>query len=144
MLSDKDQIVNKSRWTSKIGNFLPNLFILACITLISIISYNLGQINSLKKTPLQLTEANIFSQTINTNTNLKPGIQTKSATRIGEPSRSSVPTPRDPRVVISKNSDKYHYSWCTSGKRIKEENKIWFENETAAQAAGFILAGNCQ
>lgn len=141
MLSDKDQIVNKGRWVSKIGDFMPNLFILACIILISIISYNLGQINSLKKTPIQLIDANIFNQTT-----VKPisGSVPKSATRVGESVKQVVPTPRDPRVVTSKNSDKYHYSWCASGKKIKEENKVWFENETAAQAAGYTLAGNCQ
>ena len=51
----------------------------------------------------------------------------------------------DFRVVVSKKSKsmKYHFMWCSGAKRINEENKLWFENETTAQAAGYSLAGNC-
>ncbi|MBP6886343.1 MAG: hypothetical protein KBC02_03850 [Candidatus Pacebacteria bacterium] len=51
----------------------------------------------------------------------------------------------DRRVVTSKNSSskKYHYSWCASGKRIKDTNRIWFPSEKDALQAGYTLAGNC-
>lgn len=54
--------------------------------------------------------------------------------------------PLDTRVVVSKSSTskKYHYTWCSGANRIKEANKVWFETATAAQAAGYTLAGNCQ
>lgn len=51
----------------------------------------------------------------------------------------------DLRVVASKTSSskKYHYSWCSSGKRIKPANQLWFPSAAAAQAAGYSLAGTC-
>lgn len=65
------------------------------------------------------------------------------------PGGGATPTtqaPRDSRVVASKSSSskKYHYSWCSGASRIKEENKLWFDNELAAQSAGYSLADNCR
>lgn len=45
--------------------------------------------------------------------------------------------------VGSKNSDKYHLPWCSGAKRIKEENKVWFESQAAAEQAGYSPASNC-
>lgn len=55
------------------------------------------------------------------------------------------PKPLDMRVVVSKASDskKYHYSWCSSWKKIKPENQVWFNSDKEAEAAGYTLAGNC-
>lgn len=47
-------------------------------------------------------------------------------------------------VVTSKNSNKYHFLWCPGAKQIAEKNKIIFTSEKEAQAAGYILAGNCR
>jgi len=52
----------------------------------------------------------------------------------------------DLRVVVSKSASSklYHFTWCSGAKRIKEENKVWFNTEAEAVAAGYSLAGNCQ
>jgi len=51
----------------------------------------------------------------------------------------------DPRVVASKSSKtkKYHHPWCAGASQIKEANRLWFPTATAAQQAGYTLAGNC-
>lgn len=100
-----------------------------CVALMSFISFNLGKLNALKKTPVTITgeKADVYSasnQTGGIKTNQKPALI-------------------DKRVVASKNSDKYHFTWCSGAKRIKEENKIWFANEATAQAAGYTKAVNC-
>jgi hypothetical protein len=135
-----------SGFLSRIKPYLHDFFVLICLVLVGFIGYNLGRTNALQKTPIQLGQANIFGQT--------SGQETKSVTsRTGSTTKTSAPkatpkpqAPRDPRVVVSKSSTskKYHYSWCTSGSKIKEENKIWFDTEQAAQASGYTLAGNCQ
>ncbi|MDX1607995.1 MAG: hypothetical protein R3251_02200 [Candidatus Spechtbacterales bacterium] len=51
---------------------------------------------------------------------------------------------REGGVVVSINSDKYHYPDCPGADRIKEENKIYFASAAEAIEAGFILAGNCK
>ena len=46
-------------------------------------------------------------------------------------------------VVGSRQGTKYHLPWCSGAQRIKEENKIWFESQAAAEAAGYTPAANC-
>ena len=117
---------------SKIGIWVKvrqkDIFLVFCMVLISVISFNLGRINSLEKTSISITggEANVYS-----------------ASGQKEAGTDKKPVKIDKRVVASKNSDKYHFTWCSRAKRIKEENKIWFENEAVAQAAGYVKAGNC-
>lgn len=48
------------------------------------------------------------------------------------------------QFVGSVNSDKYHYPWCSGAKRIKNENKIWFDTKEEAEAQGYAPAGNCK
>jgi methylphosphotriester-DNA--protein-cysteine methyltransferase len=45
--------------------------------------------------------------------------------------------------VASKNGTKYHYPWCSGAKRIKDENKVWFDTVEQARAAGYTPAANC-
>jgi hypothetical protein len=46
-------------------------------------------------------------------------------------------------VFASKNGTKFYYDNCSGGKSIKTENRIWFEKEEEARAAGYTLATNC-
>ena len=48
------------------------------------------------------------------------------------------------KYVASKNSNKYHAPWCSGAQRIKEENKIWFNNKEEAEAFGYTPASNCK
>ena len=118
-----------------------SLFFLAgCIGLISLTSYNLGQINALEKTPIKVIEkgrpetgdnaqkADIFNAAQN-----KSRINNKPTIKL------------DTRVVVSKSSSskKYHHTWCAGAAKIKPENQIWFESAKKAETAGYTLAGNC-
>ena len=125
---------------SKITNLIKfhqyHIFLVICITLIGITSYNLGKINSVNKTPLQIGESALLKN------DQKADIYTAVGNR---PSAKTISKPLDMRVVVSKasTSKKYHYSWCSSWKRIKPENQVWFNTEAEAIAAGYTLAGNC-
>jgi|SRR3989338_7014443 len=128
-----------SKFLQLIKSHQYHIFLAICIGLISSISYNLGQINSLKKVPISIKES----------TDLKAEIfdaaNSKSQTLNSKQAQNSKNQIQkiDTRVVVSTNSDKYHYSWCSGVKRIKDENKIWFETEADAQKAGYVKAGNC-
>ena len=117
----------------KVKNHQKDIFLGLCILLITTISFNLGRINALHKTPIKITgEANVYQATV--------GNSVLS-------NKKTAPTqPRDLRVVASKASTtkKYHFTWCAGAKQIKETNKVWFENESIAQQADYTLAGNCQ
>lgn len=45
------------------------------------------------------------------------------------------------KLVASKNGATYYFPWCAN--IIKEENKVYFESEESAKAAGYRLAKNC-
>jgi len=112
------------------------LFLGSCILLIAVISYNLGQINSLKKTPVSVRESAGLNADLFDAVKSNPPAQRDSLNKV-EPQKL------DTRVVVSKNSDKYHYSWCSGAKRIKSENQIWFSSAQEAESRGYVLAGNC-
>ena len=110
---------------AKIGDWVKvhqkDVFLVFCMISISVISYNMGKIGALKKTPVTIIEgqeqkADVYSAT---------GVKNTAA-------KSSAAPILDKRVVVSKNSDKYHFTWCSGAKRIKEENKIWFATREAA------------
>ncbi|KKS12955.1 MAG: hypothetical protein UU70_C0027G0004 [Candidatus Yanofskybacteria bacterium GW2011_GWA1_41_6] len=110
-----------------------DIFLGFCIILISTISFNIGRINALNKTPIKITgEANVYQAAAGNSVLNKP--------------KTTPVQPKDLRVVASKASTtkKYHFTWCAGAKQIKEANKLWFENESLAQKAGYTLAGNCQ
>ena len=95
------------------------------VFLITIISFNIGRIYNTgsSKNSISITGS---KETI-TNNNV-----------------ANIPTPiLDLRVVASKNSNKYHYLWCSGAKMIKESNKIYFNSSSEAENGGYTLAGNC-
>lgn len=47
-------------------------------------------------------------------------------------------------VVASKNGTKYYYSHCSGVGRIKEENRVYFSDNLAAEKAGYEIAKNCK
>lgn len=113
---------------------LSDLFFGVCVVLIAVISYNLGRIRALEKTPLKLGQDAAIISALD------------DAPGTGEGSARAPKKNLDPRVVASKSSSskKYHYTWCAGAKKIKEENKLWFDTADKAVAAGYSLAGNCQ
>ncbi|MBI4158071.1 MAG: hypothetical protein HY505_00385 [Candidatus Yanofskybacteria bacterium] len=128
-----------SKFFNLIKSHQYHVFLAVCISLISVISYNLGQINSLKKTPISVKESTDLKADIFDATNNLQRITNNT----GNSSIKPQPQKLDTRVVVSKNSDRYHYSWCSGGKRIKPENQIWFNSAQEAESGGYVLAGNC-
>lgn len=46
-------------------------------------------------------------------------------------------------VLASKSGKKYYFPWCSGVKRIKMENRIYFETELEAQDKGLTLSKTC-
>ncbi|HEY4520277.1 MAG TPA: hypothetical protein VJJ72_00525 [Candidatus Paceibacterota bacterium] len=111
------------------------VFLAFCMLFVGLIGYNLGKIQALKQAPISISnnEAAIY---IAGEKNENPEIVSQAA---------KTQKRRDGKVVVSKKatSKKYHFPDCQGALKIKEENKLWFENEVAAQKAGYTLAGNC-
>ncbi len=58
-------------------------------------------------------------------------------------SKVETETKADIRIVASKSGTKYHALDCPGALQIKEQNKIYFESEELAKAAGYTPAANC-
>ncbi len=116
-----------------------NLFLIFLIILVSLLSFQLGRITKVADEPIKVERASV--QEIFDEQN--PNIQINSSGESRGPVNSGREVRVDFRVVVSKNSDKYHFAWCPSVGRIKPENQIWFNSEQEAIAAGYTLAGNC-
>lgn len=121
---------------SKILNLIKShqkdIFLVFCMVLIAIIGFRLGRFDAQRQVPIKIMgDANVYQAPTTSNP-----VQNVNTT----------PTqPQDLRVVASKasSSKKYHFTWCPGAKKIKEANKLWFDNESLAQKAGYTLAGNC-
>ena len=46
-------------------------------------------------------------------------------------------------IVASKSGKKYYFPWCSGVKRIKVENRIYFDTELEAQGKGLTLSSSC-
>ncbi|MDB4992261.1 MAG: protein of unknown function with transrane region [Parcubacteria group bacterium] len=46
--------------------------------------------------------------------------------------------------VASKTGTKYYLPSCATAKRIKDENKVWFNTKAEAEAKGYGPASNCK
>lgn len=55
----------------------------------------------------------------------------------------AVAAPTSGTYMASKNGTKYYLPTCGSAKRIKAENRVWFETKGEAEAAGYGPAANC-
>ena len=98
-------------------------FILASVLLVGILGYGLWRLAELEegRAPVRIIEPALVSESLT-------------------PQRGEAV---EGKYVASKSGAKYHLPWCAGAKRIKEENKVWFDTEEAAIAAGYTPAANC-
>ena len=124
-------------------------FMVIVILLVAFTSFGIGRLstNTNEKTPIlfsQKTPAPSWEQGVHdmeTTKQPSPAPQKLSASAHGSLPDSSLQTGS---IVVSKNGTKYHFPWCSGAKRIKEENKIWFNSEQEAREAGYTPAANCK
>jgi len=110
--------------------FSGDLYLVLIILLVGLASFGIGR--------LSVEESRHESIRIEYPAHGKTVEQVASAARPVPSAESS-----EGKYVASKNGTKYHLPWCASAKRIKEENKIWFDSVEEAQKAGYAAAANC-
>lgn len=118
----------------KIKGFLmfPNtdIVVVLIVILVGSAGFGLGRLSALQvvKTPVSIIES--------------PTQAASAVGGVGEVKDSVVSGSGE--VVGSKNSDKYHFPWCSGAQRIAEANKVTFSSIATARAAGYIPASNCE
>lgn len=128
-----------SNLLNKIKSSQYHIFLVICIGLISFISYNLGQIEALEKTPIKISDKGIKTVPDNLKADIFEATENIESYPVNNQKKL------DTRVVVSRasTSKKYHYTWCPGAKKINEANKVWFNSAQEAEVAGYTLAGNC-
>ena len=105
---------------SLVGHALGEWGLLAIVFLVALASFGLGRLSALidARAPVAITMA---------------------------------PTLTEPRgmyigglYVASRGGSAYYYPWCTGAAKILPANRVWFPSESAARAAGYAPAKNCQ
>lgn len=132
----------------KIKRFLQSkegkdLLIIAIIILVAFISFFLGRLS--KNTPNSqslIKYANQSALALNpSNTgNLE---QIKGDNNSLESLSYDGPNLKSREYFASKRGKKYYPFGCSAGKSIKEENRIYFADESSAKAKGYTLSSNC-
>lgn len=103
------------------------------IILVGLLSFGLGKLsNSEKGESVRIEKVSIFENLV-PSSNIRESLEASAAGFLTN----------EAEVVGSRNSDKYHYPWCSGAKRISEANKVYFKTVEEAQAAGYTPAGNC-
>lgn len=111
-------------------SLFKGLFLSIAIILLGTLSFGLGRLSSGEsRSGVTITETALLE-------NNNSPYENQGANVINAlPNASS--------IVASKKGTKYHYSHCPGAKQISVSNRIIFETETEAQAAGYSLASNC-
>ncbi len=134
-----------SRLLKLVKQYQSELFLGICAVLISIISFNLGKINSGNSNPVKIQDkASVYDAS--SVGDAQEGIATPSFTPFPSLKPTIDPKYLDPRVVASKASKShlYHFTWCPGAKQIALKNQLWFNNEQEAIQTGYKLASNCK
>ena len=111
-----------------------DLFVAVIIFLTGMASFGLGRLSVLmpQKEPLKIEKMETFDRgeaaSVST-PNQEAGV-IKAGTTQG-------------KYVASKSGTAYHLPWCPGAVKIKEENKIWFQNNAEAESRGYKPASNC-
>lgn len=120
-----------------------DLFITGLIFLSSIASFGLGRLSVIwpQKQPIRITEGSARAQSIED----RGGDSAVPAADSRSPSKNTGAgtASQQGKFVASKSGSAYHYPWCPSALKIKEENKVWFETREEAEAKGYRPAANC-
>ena len=92
-------------------------------------------------------DGNTTSGNTQSGVNINPSSQANTKTQTGGSNQTSNLDWPEGKFLASKNGKVYHRMYCERGMtgavNIKEENKIWFDSEEEARAAGKERCGNC-
>ena len=131
------EIFDKIKTREKTLTENTTVFTMLIVILVAFSSFGLGRLSKIEESQIPLS--------IQQNNNLATISET-----IGDSPKSVGAKPpqillsNGGKYVASKNSTKYHAPWCSGAKRIKEENKIWFNNKEEAEVMGYTPASNCK
>lgn len=108
-------------------------FLVAVVLLTGFLGFGLGKLSAIERTksPVVFYETETATSSTVADRDVSTTEQEQKVTKVGN-------------VVASKNGTKYYPSGCSGASRISEKNKISFNSEAAAIAAGYTKATTCK
>jgi hypothetical protein len=116
------------------------LYIGGVLLLVGIVSFGLGRLSVGDGSAAREQSAAVG---LLSNQNL-PKSTMVSATSAAEVTPVAIFATSSATLVGSKSGTKYHRVTCPGAKTIKDSNKIYFQSESEAEAAGYSRAANCK
>ena len=130
------------KFSNKFKGYVSNSDILIPLVIIAIGagSFGLGRLSALleeKERISFLDASHPFAESV--------AGESAAVAKNAENKTASYAAPVDGGLLVgSREGTKYHFPWCSSAERIKEENKIWFSSREEAENAGYTPAANCK
>lgn len=135
----------------KIADFLQSRkvsdgILVLSVCLLGVVAFGLGRLS----VEQVVNQKPILCQTVTTKSNVAHEVTASVPHALSGNNETELQqnAPQDGQTskqyVASKNGSVYHLPWCSGAKRIKDENKVWFESKVAAEAAGYRPASNCK
>ena len=117
-----------------------DIWILLVVILVAGLFFGLGRLTKIvgEREPIKITQPALVTAS------LAGGILTNNkagAKAVANP--ISQPVVSQAKYVASKSGTRYYLPTCSGVKRIKEENKVWFNTIDEAKSAGYAPAANC-
>ena len=103
-------------------------FYTALVILVSVLSFGLGRMSLPDTSPTHEPQVVLQEQS--------------ASAAVSLPAEQSVDVAQ--QLVASKKGTKYHLLTCPGAKQMNDDNKIYFNSEAEAKAAGYTKAGNCK
>ena len=117
-------MVSIQEWGLKIKSFADHALgewgLVAVVFLVALASFGLGRLSSLvdARAPVSIGAA--------------PALSEPRGMYIGG------------LIVAARGGSSYYYPWCAGTAKILPANRVWFQSEEAAKAAGYAPAKNCK
>ncbi len=110
------------------------------LVLVGIVSFGLGRLSN-QDDQVMLAQSAAVSHISDTN---GPQALVAPQATTSEVLPTLVPATSTAPFIASKSGTKYHKVTCPGAKTIKDSNKIYFQSESDAEAAGYSRAANCK
>lgn len=121
---------------------LDDVFLPLLIAFVAFASFGLGRLSLYDTSPIHNTQPRNQQSTI-----YPYKAATEPVSPIDGVSKELAPaltSEQGGTVIASVNGTRYHFPWCSGGKRIADENKLTFTTTKEAREAGYTPALNCK
>lgn len=115
-----------------------DIIIVIIIILVGLISFELGRLS--KENDQSGVKIEYPSQN-NNNDTTQPENQAQVSVKNPERNLASI---ANKKFFASSKGSKYYSIGCSTGKSIKQENRIWYSTREEAEKAGYELSSSCR